>query len=237
MTRDELHAALDAVTVVDAQPPARYGQRHLPRALNLVAEDSDEHVLGTLPDRAAAIVTYSTDAACAARPSSPRGSRRSATRRADLPRGRRGLGRRRVAGRPPAGGPPRPRRPRLRARPPRSSRATPAPASTSPSSWCARRRGAPSSCMSTPTPRPSCCWRAAGAGRGARTCCRARAAGDARRAARHAARLSQHRRCAAPRRVRARARHPAPDVARRRPCLGTTAAACLYRTHVRSARR
>jgi mannose-6-phosphate isomerase-like protein (cupin superfamily) len=64
MTRDELHAALDRVIVVDAQPPARYGQRHLPRALNLVAEDSDEHVRGALPDMAAAIVVYSTDAAC-----------------------------------------------------------------------------------------------------------------------------------------------------------------------------
>ena len=64
MTRDELDGALDRVTVVDAQPPARYGQRHLPRALNLVAEDSDEHVLEALPDTAAAIVVYSTNAAC-----------------------------------------------------------------------------------------------------------------------------------------------------------------------------
>ena len=64
MTRDELYGALDRVTVVDAQPPARYGQRHLPRALNLVAEDSDEHVLEALPDTAAAIVVYSTNAAC-----------------------------------------------------------------------------------------------------------------------------------------------------------------------------
>jgi rhodanese-related sulfurtransferase len=64
ITRDELHAALDSLTVVDALPPAPYGQRHLPGALNLVAEDSDEHVLGALPDRAAAIVAYSTDAGC-----------------------------------------------------------------------------------------------------------------------------------------------------------------------------
>ena len=64
MTRDELHAALDRVTVVDAQPPARYGERHLPRALNLVAEDPDEHVLAALADSAAAIVVYSTDATC-----------------------------------------------------------------------------------------------------------------------------------------------------------------------------
>jgi mannose-6-phosphate isomerase-like protein (cupin superfamily) len=64
ITRDELRAALGGVTVVDALPPAPYGQRHLPGALNLVAEDGDDHVLGVLPDKAAAIVTYSTDSAC-----------------------------------------------------------------------------------------------------------------------------------------------------------------------------
>lgn len=64
MTREELQAALDSVTVVDAQPAARYGQRHLPSALNLVAEDSDEHVTGALPTAAAPIVGYSTDAQC-----------------------------------------------------------------------------------------------------------------------------------------------------------------------------
>jgi mannose-6-phosphate isomerase-like protein (cupin superfamily) len=68
ITRDELQAALDSVTVVDALPPAPYGQRHLPGALNLVAEDADEHVLGVLPDKAAAIVTYSTDPDCARGP-------------------------------------------------------------------------------------------------------------------------------------------------------------------------
>lgn len=64
ITRDELHAALQSVTLVDALPPAPYGQRHLPGAVNLVAEDADEHVLGALPDKSAAIVAYSTDAGC-----------------------------------------------------------------------------------------------------------------------------------------------------------------------------
>jgi mannose-6-phosphate isomerase-like protein (cupin superfamily)/rhodanese-related sulfurtransferase len=64
ITRDELRAALDSVTVVDALPPAPYGQRHLPGALNVVEEDSDEHVSSVLPDKAAAIVAYSTDANC-----------------------------------------------------------------------------------------------------------------------------------------------------------------------------
>ena len=55
ITRDELRAAHDDVTVVDALPPAPYGLRHVPGALNLVAEDADEHVLGVLPDKAAQI--------------------------------------------------------------------------------------------------------------------------------------------------------------------------------------
>jgi mannose-6-phosphate isomerase-like protein (cupin superfamily)/rhodanese-related sulfurtransferase len=64
ITRDELRSVLESVAVVDALPAAPYGQRHLPGALNLVAEDSDEHILGVLPEKAAAIVTYSTDASC-----------------------------------------------------------------------------------------------------------------------------------------------------------------------------
>jgi mannose-6-phosphate isomerase-like protein (cupin superfamily) len=64
ITRDELRSVLESATVVDALPAAPYGQRHLPGALNLVEEDSDEHILGVLPDKAAAIVTYSTDANC-----------------------------------------------------------------------------------------------------------------------------------------------------------------------------
>ena len=66
ITREDLHAALDAgtVTVVDALPAAPFGKRHLPGAVNVVAEDADERVAELLPDRAAAIVTYSTDAGC-----------------------------------------------------------------------------------------------------------------------------------------------------------------------------
>lgn len=70
ITRDELRSALDdgSITVVDALPPAPYGQRHLPGALNLVAEDDDAHVGDVLRDKAAPIVTYSTDAECARGP-------------------------------------------------------------------------------------------------------------------------------------------------------------------------
>ena len=68
VTREGLHSGLDSVTVVDAQPPTPYGQRHLPGAVNLVAEDSDEHVLGALPDTTAALVVYSTDADCGRAP-------------------------------------------------------------------------------------------------------------------------------------------------------------------------
>jgi mannose-6-phosphate isomerase-like protein (cupin superfamily) len=66
ISREELHAAIDdaRMTVIDALPPAPFGQRHLPGAINVVAEDSDEHVRSALPDPAAAIVTYSTDQHC-----------------------------------------------------------------------------------------------------------------------------------------------------------------------------
>lgn len=64
--REELRAAIDDahVTVVDALPPAPFGQRHLPGAINIVAENFDEQVRAALPDAAAAIVTYSTDERC-----------------------------------------------------------------------------------------------------------------------------------------------------------------------------
>ena len=48
ITREDLQANLDSVTVVDVLPPGPYGLRHLPGAISLVAEDSDEHVLGAL---------------------------------------------------------------------------------------------------------------------------------------------------------------------------------------------
>ena len=66
ITRDDLRSALDAgeVTVVDALPAAPFGKRHLPGAVNVVQEDADERVAELLPDRDAAIVTYSTDADC-----------------------------------------------------------------------------------------------------------------------------------------------------------------------------
>jgi mannose-6-phosphate isomerase-like protein (cupin superfamily) len=68
ITRDELRAALGSATVVDALPPPAYGRRHLPGARNVAAEDGDDHVAVALPDKAAAIVVYSTDAGCARAP-------------------------------------------------------------------------------------------------------------------------------------------------------------------------
>src|SRR5215207_3591662 len=70
ISREQLRAALEggAVTVVDALPPGPYGARHLPGALNLVAEDDDARVAEVLPEKTAAIVTYSTDAGCARGP-------------------------------------------------------------------------------------------------------------------------------------------------------------------------
>jgi len=66
LSTEDLLAVLDGggVTVVDALPPAPYAVRHLPGALNVTAEDGDDVVRRALPDADAAIVTYSTDAAC-----------------------------------------------------------------------------------------------------------------------------------------------------------------------------
>src|SRR5215218_9851430 len=66
ISREELNAELSSgtVTVVDALPAAPFAARHLPGALNVVAEDPDERVHAALPDKNAAIVTYSTDSAC-----------------------------------------------------------------------------------------------------------------------------------------------------------------------------
>ena len=68
ISREELEAGLGSLTVVDALPPAPYGQRHLPGALNVVREDADEWIAAALPERAATIVTYSTDAGCSRGP-------------------------------------------------------------------------------------------------------------------------------------------------------------------------
>lgn len=51
------------VTVVDALPAAPYTNRHLPGALNLTIEEI-ALVGQVLPDKGAAIVTYSSDSAC-----------------------------------------------------------------------------------------------------------------------------------------------------------------------------
>jgi rhodanese-related sulfurtransferase len=65
ITRAELADAIGAgtVTVVDALPAAPFATRHLPGAINLPIEQIAS-VADVLPDMGAAIVTYSTDAAC-----------------------------------------------------------------------------------------------------------------------------------------------------------------------------
>ena len=70
ISREELRAAIDDghVTVVDALPPAPYAKRHLPGAVNVVNEHSDEQVRAALPRRDAVIVTYSTDEDCSRGP-------------------------------------------------------------------------------------------------------------------------------------------------------------------------
>src|SRR5215210_7948151 len=73
ISRDQLSAEISSrtVTVVDALPAAPFAARHLPGALNVVAEDPDDRVQAALPDRTAAIVTYSTDSACTRGPELP----------------------------------------------------------------------------------------------------------------------------------------------------------------------
>jgi rhodanese-related sulfurtransferase len=66
ITRDALRESIDGgrAIVVDALPAGPYARRHLPGAVNLVIDDVDAHASEVLPDRAATIVTYSTDAHC-----------------------------------------------------------------------------------------------------------------------------------------------------------------------------
>ena len=222
ITREELRCALDSLTVVDALPPAQYGQRHLPGAINVVAEDSDEHVAGVLPDKAAAIVTYSTDAGCSRGPALA--ARLQALGHTDVRSYRDGIEDWVGAGLP--------------VDRPRAVSLNLADLATGPTAALFEghpRAGVDISIFVVRTPpgravelhvHPYAETFLLLEGRGRWTrgeeVAGARAAGHARRAARYAARLSQHRRRAAARRVRARARHPAPDVARPRPCLGTT---------------
>ncbi|EOD66162.1 rhodanese-like domain-containing protein [Amycolatopsis vancoresmycina] len=65
--RDTLRTGLAAgdLVLVDALPESYYTARHLPGALNLVAGDVAGKAPGLLPDKAAAIVTYCSNPACA----------------------------------------------------------------------------------------------------------------------------------------------------------------------------
>lgn len=65
ITRTDLADAIEAgtVTVVDALPAAPFATRHLPGAVNLTIEEIAS-AADVLPDKTAAIVTYSTDASC-----------------------------------------------------------------------------------------------------------------------------------------------------------------------------
>src|SRR4051812_13276406 len=66
ITRKELKSAIDAgtVTVIDALGGMYYEQQHLPGALPLVEADVATHAEALLPNKDAAIVTYSSNEAC-----------------------------------------------------------------------------------------------------------------------------------------------------------------------------
>ena len=63
--REHVQAAMETgAIVVDALPAAPYSRRHLPGAVNVVAEDPDAQVRTVLPDLSAVVITYSTDEYC-----------------------------------------------------------------------------------------------------------------------------------------------------------------------------
>ncbi|HUR75574.1 MAG TPA: rhodanese-like domain-containing protein [Sporichthya sp.] len=64
ITRDELHATLTDLVVLDALPAGYYEQEHLPGALNLVADDVAERAAALIPNRDAAVVTYCSNTSC-----------------------------------------------------------------------------------------------------------------------------------------------------------------------------
>jgi len=66
ISRNDLQALISAgtVTLVDALPQSYYDQQHLPGAVNLVEDDVAAKAGTMLPDTAATIVTYCSNAAC-----------------------------------------------------------------------------------------------------------------------------------------------------------------------------
>lgn len=64
ISRDELHAALGTVTIVDALGGEYWARQHLPGALPLAPGEVAGRAAEVLPDRTAAIVTYCSNPAC-----------------------------------------------------------------------------------------------------------------------------------------------------------------------------
>ncbi|MFC9999314.1 rhodanese-like domain-containing protein [Nocardia sp. NPDC127526] len=66
ITRDELAKEIEAgsVIVLDALGGEYYAKQHLPGALALVEAEVEARASELLPDKAAAVVTYCSNAAC-----------------------------------------------------------------------------------------------------------------------------------------------------------------------------
>ncbi|MEU1728723.1 rhodanese-like domain-containing protein [Actinomadura sp. ATCC 39365] len=64
ITREELHARLGSVTVLDTLGGSYYAQQHLPGAIALVESEVAERAAELLPDKDATIVTYCSNPAC-----------------------------------------------------------------------------------------------------------------------------------------------------------------------------
>jgi rhodanese-related sulfurtransferase len=64
--REQLGALIVSgeVTVIDTLPRSYYDQQHIPDAINLVEADVARLAPALLPDKAARIVTYCSNAAC-----------------------------------------------------------------------------------------------------------------------------------------------------------------------------
>ncbi|GGS88926.1 rhodanese-like domain-containing protein [Nonomuraea spiralis] len=64
ITREELHANLGGLTVLDTLGGSYYAQQHLPGAVALVESEVAERAAELLPDKDAPIVTYCSNPAC-----------------------------------------------------------------------------------------------------------------------------------------------------------------------------
>ena len=64
ITRDELVAILDDVTVVETLRPMHFDAGHIPGAVHLHPDEVEQRAEAVLPDKHAPVVTYCSNLAC-----------------------------------------------------------------------------------------------------------------------------------------------------------------------------